>query len=693
MLYRALYSFKKTHPSSLGFEENEEFIELPGASEDKNWYYSISSQGKAGYIPRNYVEKKETTLEDFKKFAEVIKERVKVSTDIGNREKGELLAKIDRSRINFERTLPTPSAYLVDINAVVQKPNAAAPAASNTTTSNSNQSATGASGSESSRSSTPPKAALKKRAAPRPPAINSVKSTSSSREASPSSSKSGSVSAMPDDVDSIQTVVEHNKKQQMQKQMSRQLSNPGRPSIPDPTEDQIRNHACELIELVRNQSGLSYNLAQDTIHSVLTYISTNFTRLDRNVPGLLCALERSSTELLHEPKDVAKSQDYKVLERLFEELTKCKEDDQQRNWMLEEDEQKINDLLNHVCDRLQNAPRNASLQVLQRFKYFYVNNMIEYFQMETRRHLRRLLIEAFLLMCSLDSNIILLMLSSVLPLELVQDIYQTKDSNEALQPIHEKMSNKQRKSVTKTNKKQVIIKSKQDIERLRSDGLLLTVILSTGEPMPVHFYDQIGRNFVDYLLDYIEDPPSREFEVEVCDVFIGVLLAFNLQFKEANSNVLVDTLSKRMSVKTFMEKILLLLNREEDPTTIIEGEYTDIGSNVQGRSEDVHATQKVILDIFKHKTCHKLFYTNDLYVLIDIIVRALSDLSYEDPRRSIYVDMCELVLRHSDYNEHLHRFKDLEHCFLRILEEEESRDRRRIQDLCKEISAFSSLTL
>ena len=98
MLYRALYSFKKTHPSSLGFEENEEFIELPGASEDKNWYYSISSQGKAGYIPRNYVEKKETTLEDFKKFAEVIKERVKVSTDIGNREKGELLAKIDRSR-------------------------------------------------------------------------------------------------------------------------------------------------------------------------------------------------------------------------------------------------------------------------------------------------------------------------------------------------------------------------------------------------------------------------------------------------------------------------------------------------------------------------------------------------------------------------------------------------------------------
>ena len=142
-----------------------------------------------------------------------------------------------------------------------------------------------------------------------------------------------------------------------------------------------------------------------------------------------------------------------------------------------------------------------------------------------------------------------------------------------------------------------------------------------------------------------------------------------------------------------MEKILLLLNREEDPTTIIEGEFTEIGANIHGRPGDVHATQKIIMDIFKHKTCHKLFYTNDLYVLIDIIVRQLSDLSYEDHRRTTYVDMCELVLRHSDYNEHLHRFKDLEHCFLRILEEEESTDRRKIQEVCKEISAFNSLVL
>lgn len=173
-MYKALYAFKKTHPTSLGFEENEQFIELPGASGDKNWYYVVNGGGVAGYIPKNYVSKRDPlTIEEFKKFAEATKDNVKALKSLGNREKGELLAKIDRSRINFEKTLPTPAAYLVDVN------NLPKPATSGS----------------SSRSSTPPKS-VKKRAAPKPP-----------------NSNRGSRDSMPDDVDAIQTVAEHNAKQ------------------------------------------------------------------------------------------------------------------------------------------------------------------------------------------------------------------------------------------------------------------------------------------------------------------------------------------------------------------------------------------------------------------------------------------------------------------------------------------------
>ena len=83
-----------------------------------------------------------------------------------------------------------------------------------------------------------------------------------------------------------------------------------------------------------------------------------------------------------------------------------------------------------------------------------------------------------------------------------------------------------------------------------------------------------------------------------------------------------------------------------------------------------NSIHKVVTDMFLHPTCYQLFYTNDIYVLIDIIVRQLADLSCREPARRVYVDMCRLVLQHTDYDEHLHRFKDLERCFMRILEED-----------------------
>ncbi len=104
------------------------------------------------------------------------------------------------------------------------------------------------------------------------------------------------------------------------------------------------------------------------------------------------------------------------------------------------------------------------------------------------------------------------------------------------------------------------------------------------------------------------------------------------------------------------------------------------------------------MDMFLHVSCHQLFYTNDIYVLIDIVVRQLADLSPREPARAVYVDMCRLVLTHTDYAEHLHRFKDLERCFIRILEEEEeeeggsaARDKKVVEQICREVDAFESL--
>ena len=88
-----------------------------------------------------------------------------------------------------------------------------------------------------------------------------------------------------------------------------------------------------------------------------------------------------------------------------------------------------------------------------------------------------------------------------------------------------------------------------------------------------------------------------------------------------------------------------------------------------------------------------------------------SDLSPDEPRRRVYASMCQLVLRHTDYTEHLHRFKvtfqnksnepkspiddsmqDLERCFIRILSEEnETEDKRTVNEIINEIAAFETL--
>lgn len=314
--------------------------------------------------------------------------------------------------------------------------------------------------------------------------------------------------------------------------------------------------------------------------------------------------------------------------------------------------------------------------------------------MEARRSIRLLLLDAFFIMCSLDpSFVISLMLNSVLPLELAQDLY-----------AHTPMTSGGDKR-------------KGDFERVRLSALLLTVIFSRGEPMPIQYSDsgQLGRNFVDFVLEMIEQS-SLSRTNDVSDVFIGLMLSFNLQFSEQDvqSNFFIERLAMQQGAghgaKTYTEKILLLLNREEDPAAVVgrdieEKDPFDDDYDVFTSRDDLdeeqeqwvkelpNSVQKVILDMFRHKHARNLFYTNDLFVLIDIIIRQLTDLGAEDNGRLRYLHMCQLVLNNGmpDYNEHLHRFKDLQERFMRIIEEDDSEEKNIVLAMCKTVSAFNSL--
>lgn len=72
----------------------------------------------------------------------------------------------------------------------------------------------------------------------------------------------------------------------------------------------------------------------------------------------------------------------------------------------------------------------------------------------------------------------------------------------------------------------------------------------------------MGQDFLQFVLDNIEAPPDTDLDEQIPDLFLNLLIAFNLQFDEETLNPLLVALEARQSAKAFSEKILLLLNRE-----------------------------------------------------------------------------------------------------------------------------------
>ena len=62
--------------------------------------------------------------------------------------------------------------------------------------------------------------------------------------------------------------------------------------IADMSPDQIRAEARELVDVVREMTGLSHMASQATARTVLSYVCSNLTKLDKQVPELLRALDK-----------------------------------------------------------------------------------------------------------------------------------------------------------------------------------------------------------------------------------------------------------------------------------------------------------------------------------------------------------------------------------------------------------------
>lgn len=404
---------------------------------------------------------------------------------------------------------------------------------------------------------------------------------------------------------------------------------------------------AELMELVRRNTGLSHELCRVAIGVVVGHIQAS-------VPASSPVMEQVLLSLV-EGKDLSTAlpsgqicHDQQRLEVIFADLAQRKDDAQQRSWALYEDEGVIRCYLDELLHILTDADPEVCKKMCKRSQFESVLALVAYYQMEHRASLRLLLLKCFGAMCSLDAAIISTLVSSVLPVELARDM-QTDT---------------------------------QDHQKLCYSALILAMVFSMGEAVPCAHYEHLGTPFAQFLLSVVEDGLPSDAAEQLPDLCTNLLLALNLHLPAPEQNVVMAALGKHANVKVFSEKLLLLLNRGDDPVRIFNHEPAP-----------PHSVLKFLQDVFASPATAAIFYHTDMMALIDITVRHIADLSPGDKLRMEYLSLMHAVVRSTPYLQHRHRLPDLQATLRRILSEEDASpqcqvDRMIVREMCKEFPAL-----
>jgi len=239
--------------------------------------------------------------------------------------------------------------------------------------------------------------------------------------------------------------------------------------------------------------------------------------------------------------------------------------------------------------------------------------------METRSALRVILLKLFAALGDVNPEVLPFLQDSRLPLELMRDV-----TTSAYTPDSD--------------------------ERILYSLKLAMVVLACGHPLPVTHYDTLNGAFVAGLSDVIEHDGVTETDGQISDHAADVLLAFNLHFPPHHANMITRTLATRRC-NLLARRLLLLANRGDDPVP-------RIGSQP-------NAVLKFLSDLFHDAdTAASFFYTSDRAVLLDVLIRNITDLEHDDPALLPYAFITVALVERSGYrdDEQPHRIADLRSC-------------------------------
>lgn len=145
----------------------------------------------------------------------------------------------------------------------------------------------------------------------------------------------------------------------------------------------------QIVESIRKSTNLSHELSQTALRVVISEIGAL-------VPDSVKYLEPIAVHLaapLTVPDNLlGDTHDAQRLRNLFQELADAKNDSEQRSWMLYEDETDITNYLTELIRILVDADTKICLYEMSCDGYNSINNLVQYYQMESRWNIRKLLL-------------------------------------------------------------------------------------------------------------------------------------------------------------------------------------------------------------------------------------------------------------------------------------------------------------
>lgn len=311
-MLKALYDFKATFSKTLSFKENDFFILHQTNTKQRNWWQVINEKGEIGFVPSNYVETISVSPSFMLQFLDdciITLQNEKTNSTALDRQ--ELLLRLRERRRHTE----------INIKGL-KKPET------------SNMSSSTISNDECSTSQT-----------------KEIRSTIISSSSSESSRiipdlKYGSPSRKESEISVRKISSSNSVNHSLEKANNDEFTRDEAVNTVEIKPEDV----YELVENVRINTNLSHELSLVAVNSVITFLQEV---LPSNVkPQLSQILSLSQSRITVEKNVIETTHDASRLRVIFGELTSCKEDSQQRSWMLYEDETIITDYISELISIL-----------------------------------------------------------------------------------------------------------------------------------------------------------------------------------------------------------------------------------------------------------------------------------------------------------------------------------------------------